>query len=174
MKKLLNFIICFTVVCCCLFCLTSCGKEEKIPGLYKDEYIQFNYPERWDSKYGTITVFTKPDGSNNNITVAYEAKNTYYDTLTIESYLAEMGPVYDQMGMRIINPSLAKSTNINGAYVISISYDVEAMVEEVKVTMQQTLYILTSGDRTYTVTFTERVNDDDKVTALYNSLKILK
>lgn len=186
MKRKISFILALILA---LACLVSCGDTGNtsttatsatttattaivIPAScqkYSDGYISFAYPKAWTKTNGSVTILTDPSGSGNNITVVYENKNTYYDTLTLATFNSQMKPSYEAMGMQISGASVTRKT-FNGENVLVISYSARVQSRNVK----QTQYVLHSGARTYTVTVSEFANDGTLTQNVTGTLDALK
>lgn len=173
MKRYLSLVLAALMLVACLS-LTACdllSKKPAIPEGYK-EYnngeISFAYPDDWKMTDGSTVILVNSTGVGNNITVVYEAKNTVYDTITVEEFEAQMKPAYQAMGMSIKDTAIEQTKNECGTQMTKISLTTTSAAA--KVTMTQTMYITHVGDRTYTVTVTEVSNDDALVDTVFNTL----
>ena len=153
----------------------STSKETTAPAIpdgyqaYNDGYIYFVYPGTWSKNSGSVVTLGKANESN-NITVVYEDKTDYYEKMTTAIFKSEMKPVYESMGMTLSGEKVEQTTNNSGTKITKVSYT--AIVNGVS--MQQTAYALTVGNRTYTVTVTEVTPDTELVNNVFNSLAKLK
>lgn len=120
--------------------------------LYSDGII-FAYPEEWTENSNGIIA--SPNGQK-NITVVYEDATTMYDGLSADQFLAMFSPAYEQLGWSMANVT-AKVETSNG---LSINvYSFETTLPQPSATMIQTVFIVTIGERTYSVTLTENAVD---------------
>ena len=136
--------------------------------LYDNGNISFAYPDDWTITDGSTVLITA--GAGNNITVVYEAKTNMYEDMTMDDFNEMFVPAYEAMGMTVSNASVNSTTNDNDVKITKISYKATAS----GVTMKQTLYITTAGQRTYTVTVTETTNDATLVKNVFDTLTIVK
>ncbi len=150
--------------------LAACGgeKEEKIEipegyTVYENDALSFAYPEEWTKTDGSTVTLTGKNG--NNITVVYEAKTDAYEKWTTESYKTDMIPIYEGMGFTIKNPKV-EQTETNGLKITKITHTATMGGK----TMDQTQYVATIGDSTYTVTVTEVESDDALVQNVFDTL----
>ncbi len=164
MKKIVSLIL-VCVLTLCLLC--ACGDEKSgIPEgytLYENDDISFAYPEDWSKTDGSVMTLAGENG--NNVTVVYEAKTDVYEKLTTESFKTNVLPLYTQMGLTVTNPSV-EQTETNGLSVTKISQTMSVLTQE----MDQTQYITTIDDKTYTITVTEVVADDTLVQTVFDTL----
>ena len=138
--------------------------------LFSDGYIAFVYPETWSRNDGSVTILSADNG--NNITITYEAKTDYYEDMSLTKFNSELKPTYEAMGMSISDISVRHDTNRNDVRTVELSYTVTVN----EVSMEQTAFILTSGDRTYSINVTETVVSVNNalVNNVDKSLMILK
>ena len=138
--------------------------------LFSDGYIAFVYPETWSKNDGSVTILSADNG--NNITITYEAKTDYYENMSLTKFNSELKPTYEAMGMSISDISVRHNTNRNDVRTVELSYTVTVN----EVSMEQTAFILTSGDRTYSINVTETVVslNNALVNNVDKSLTILK
>ena len=138
--------------------------------LFSDGYIAFVYPETWSKNDGSVTILSADNG--NNITITYEAKTDYYENMSLTKFNSELKPTYEAMGMSISDISVRHDTNRNDVRIVRLSYTVTVN----EVSMEQTAFILTSGDRTYSINVTETVVSVNNALTnnVYKSLAILK
>ena len=136
--------------------------------VYNDGYISFAYPDTWSKENGSVVTLSKSNG--NNITVVYEDKTDYYEKMTTAIFRSDLKPVYESMGMTISGEKVEQTTNNSGTKITKVSYT--AIVNGVS--MNQTAYITTIGNRTYTVTVTEVTPDTALANNVFNSLTALK
>lgn len=183
MKRILCTLLILILIC---IGATACGSESNPPEtdlpetdqeteaptpegytIYDNGAIAFAYPEDWTITDGSAVILVNPSGVGNNITVAYEAKNDFYGSMSVSDFETHMKPLFEQMGMVISNPSVEQTKNKNGLAITKISFSNTVS----GVQMKQTMYISTSGDRTYTVTVTETTPDAVLVETVFNTLK---
>ena len=166
------------------FAMTSCGgttettteapvtTEAPLPEgytLYDNGDISFAYPEKLSKTDGSTVILS--DGTNgNNITVVYEDKTDYYEKMTTSDYATDLRPAFSSMGMTIKGYSVDQIKNAKGASLTKIAHT--ASVSEI--TLKQTMLIITAGEKTYTVTVTEMVNDAALVNNVLNTLSLSK
>lgn len=167
MKRTISLLL---AVVLSVFALAACGgeKEEKIEipegyTVYENDALSFAYPEDWTKTEGSMTTLTGENG--NNITVVFEDKTDTYEKWTTEDYKTDMIPVYEAMGFTIKNPAV-EQTETNGLKITKVSHTATVSGK----TMEQTQYIATIGDNTYTVTVTEVESDDALVQNVFDTL----
>ncbi len=180
MKKILCTILAIAMLFGCMLALSACDANEnstgnsessqgssegessgenqnstanpEIPAGYK-EYnngaIAFAYPDAWTMQDGS-TVILQDTTTGNNITVVYEAKTDFYESMTVDTFNSQLKPSYDAAGLSVSNVEISKTT-ANGLSVVKLSHNTTAS----GITMKQTQYISTVGDKTYVVTVTE-------------------
>lgn len=136
--------------------------------VYNDGYISFVYPDTWSKENGSVVTLSKSNG--NNITVVYEDKTDYYEKMTTAIFKTDLKPVYESMGMTISGEKVEQTSNGNGIKITKTSYS--AIMNGVS--MNQTAYVTTIGNRTYSVTVTEVTPDTALVNNVFNSLTALK
>ena len=194
MKKLICTLLILTMIFSGLFALCSCNSEEnekdtdaKITDATKDNAttkpaipkgytkfdngdISFAYPSDWKKTEGSVTQIINPTGAGNNITVVYEAKNTLYETAKESELKTLFSQSLSASGMSISNFKLSKTKNDNIQNIVKITYSASVN----SVTMKQSLFIVTVGNKTYTVTVTETNADATLVNNVFNTLTALK
>ncbi len=136
--------------------------------LYNNGDLSFAYPEAF-TKTDASTVLLSDTANGNNITVVYEAKTDAYEGLTTEKYNEVYIPVYAEIGLTVTNATV-KQSNHNGTKLTTITQT----TNNGTVTMDQTQYVLTIGDKTYTVTVTEVVKNAELVSTVLETLTVLK
>ena len=136
---------------------------------YNNGNITFAYPKSWGRTDGSVVILKPSGASGNNITVAYENKNTMYDTMTTAIFNRDIKPVYEAMGLAISSASV-EHKNTNGENVTVVSYTAKVQGQS----MKQTQFILHCGTRTYTVTVTEVTSDAALVQNVFNTLDVSK
>lgn len=173
MRKISCIALAALLVLGSMLALASCGaKAPEIPEgyqVYENQGLSFAYPEDWTKTDGSTVILINPTGIGNNITVVYEGKTDMYAEMTAESFDELMRPTYEAMGMTLSNVTVNQKTS-NGLDVTEINYTAKVM----GVTMEQTAFITTIGDRTYTVTVTETTQDDTLVSNVFNTLYEVK
>ncbi len=174
MKKTVCMLLTCVIVLGLVFVMNACGSEEKkeieIPegyAVYENGDISFAYPEDWAKTDGSTVTLTAKNG--NNVTVVYEDKNDEYAKMTTESYQSEMIPFYEQMGLTISNAKV-EQTSTNGLAVTKVTHTLGMNGTK----MEQTQYIVTVGERTYTITVTEVKSDDALVKNVFETLCEIK
>lgn len=173
MKKFLCALFAALLTVCSAFALCACNSDPAqtttaaptkqppvIPegyALYSDGTIAFSYPGNWSKTVqGNITVLTNPTGQGNNITVTYEPKTDMYATMTAQDFTDVIKPTYDALGLEISGVSVTQTTN--DFYEIAITR-ISFTTKAGTVSMAQTLFIHTFGERTYSVSVTEATSD---------------
>lgn len=136
--------------------------------LYNDGYVVFAYPASWAKQDGSVVIL-QGDGGN-NITSAYETKTDYYVNLTAEGFIADMKPLYESMGLVTSNEAVTQTVNSKGVAITNITYD--ATMSGVPFT--QCVYIVNSGDRTYSITVSIFEEDEALLSNVFESLTVLK
>ncbi|MBQ8236196.1 MAG: hypothetical protein IJZ37_05910 [Clostridia bacterium] len=136
--------------------------------LYDNGDISFAYPEAFTKTDGSNVILTDTT-NNNNITVVYEAKTNAYEDLTTEKYNEVYIPVYAEMGLTVTNATVAHKEH-NGIKLTTITQTTKTE----SVSMDQTQYVLTVGEKTYTVTVTEVVKNAELVSTVLETLTVLK
>lgn len=138
--------------------------------LYDNGDISFAYPDDWNRTDGSTVMLMNPTGAGNNITVVYEAKTDMYEKMSVTEFNAQMKPAFEAMGMTITNVAINHSENGNGLDITKISLN----NSYANVNMKQTMYIMTVGQRTYTVTVTEATSDAALVKNVFDTLTLVK
>ena len=137
--------------------------------LFDNGDISFAYPESLTKTDGSTVILS--DGTNgNNITVVYEAKTNYYEKMTATDYANDLRPAFSAMGMTIKGYSVNQIKNAKGTSITKIAHT--ASVSDI--TLKQTMLVITAGEKTYTVTVTEMVNDSALVNNVLNTLGLTK
>ncbi len=138
--------------------------------LYDNGDISFAYPESFIKQEGSTVILV--DGTNgNNITVVYEAKTDLYAKMDNDDYVELFKPLFDAMEMTVTNYAVEQiSKNATGISLTKITHTASTQGK----TMEQTMLITTVGNKTYTVTVTEVVNNDVFVNNVLNSLGLSK
>lgn len=164
--------------------MTSCGgntetttqapdtTEAPLPAgytLYDNGDISFAYPEKLSKTDGSTVILTDMT-TGNNITVVYEAKTDMYAKMDNNDYAEQFKPMFEAMGMTIAKYNVEQIKNEKGSSLTKVTHT--ASVEGIS--MDQTMLITTVGNKTYTVTVTEVVNDDAFVNNVLNSLGLAK
>ena len=187
MKRLLAAILALVLVCMGAFALSACNTEDEaeasetkvepkpapVPEGYK-EYnngdISFAYPDSWTLTDSSTVLITETADGGNNITVAYEATNGVYKDITKEKYVELVKPTLDAMGMKVSNVCITQTKNEYDQGITKINQTMTVA----SISMTQTLYILNSNGRTYTVTVTEVKKDATLVNNVFDTLVALK
>ena len=183
MKKLICMLLALMMVLTMAVSFASCGEGEDgkenteneegktenedeviIPAgytVYKNGSISFAYPENWEKSTDDIIM----DENGNTINVVTEDKTDLYDNLTKEEYEETYVPVYTEMGMTVTDVSV-EHIQTNGLKVVKVAYDLSVQ----GVSMKQTQYVTTAGEKTYTVTITLVSNVYGLVENVFNTL----
>ena len=185
MKKLLITLTVMLLLVFALFVMNACGNTAETTATttettteapvtdapiptgytkYDNGDITFAYPKDWTKQSGSTTVLAGTNG--NNITIAYEEKNPYYASMTLSDFNNELKPALESMGLTISNAAVSQTKNAADLAITKISY--KATVAGVS--MKQTLYITTVGNKTYTVTVTEVQTDETLLKTVFNTL----
>lgn len=177
MKRLLCTLLTLAMLLTGVLALCSCNngakKEAVIPAGYTkfdNGDISFAYPDSWKKNEGSITQLINESGVGNNITVAYEAKTDLYEKSSATELEQLMSQGLASLGMSISNFKVAQTKNDFAPKITKISMNTTAG----SVSMTQTQFIVTVGDRTYTVTVTETSADQQLVDNVFNTLTALK
>lgn len=136
--------------------------------LYDNGYISFAYPSDWTITDG-VTVILMGTQSTNNITVAYEAKTDMYENWTHDEYVAFFEEVYASMNAPISNTKIEQIKK-GDMHITVLALDTVVN----GIAMTQTAYVVTTSNRTYSVTVTEVVSDPELKTNVFESLTTLK
>ena len=138
--------------------------------LYDNGDISFAYPESFVKTDGSTVILTDMT-TGNNITVVYEAKTDMYETLDNNGYKTMFKPIFEAMDMTVTNYAVEQiAKNATGISLTKITHTASTQGK----TMEQTMLITTVGNKTYTVTVTEVVNNDALVNNVLNSLRLAK
>jgi len=138
--------------------------------LYDNGDISFAYPEKLSKTDGSTVILTDMT-TGNNITVVYEGKNDLYAKMDNDDYAELFKPMFEAMGISVSNYHVEQITkNANGISLTKITHTASTQGSS----MDQTLLITTVGNKTYTVTVTEVVNDDAFVNNVLNSFGLSK
>lgn len=138
--------------------------------LYDNGDIAFLYPEGMTKQEGSTVIIVNTTNGN-NITVVYEPKTNFYETINNEQYYNAMKPIADAAGSILKSPSVEQiKANANGISLTKMSHTLLTSGVSVK----QTIFATTVGDKTYSVTVTEMVADETLVNTVLNSLRHTK
>lgn len=160
--------------------------------MYADAYITFAYPSTWEKMelFGVVMLMDASEESaeagGNNITLVSTDKTNEYENMTAESFLASMGPDLEESGMTASAVSVQQKSK-NGTNVTVISYTLtmdmsdmfeeeaagETDADETTITMAQTMYAVSSSNKTYLLTITEVTAVAGLADTVYDSLKLL-
>lgn len=169
MKKISSIALAALLVLGSMLAFASCkANAPEIPEgyqVYENGDLSFAYPENWTKDDSSTVLLMNPTGIGNNITVVYEGKTDMYAEMTVETFDELLRPAFEAMGMTLSNVTVKQKTS-NGLDVTEINYTAKFM----GTTMEQTGFIVTVGDRTYTVTVTETTQDDTLVSNVFNTL----
>lgn len=138
--------------------------------LYNNGDISFAYPEAFSKTEDAMDVLSDLT-NDNNITVVYEEKTDIYEKMDNDEYESRFKPILETLGMTITKYNVEQlAQNASGVPLTKVTHttSVEGIV------MDQTMLILTVGDKTYTVTVTEVVSDNKLVSTVIDSLIPLK
>lgn len=195
-------ILCFLLVMSCFLAFTACreekgGENESAEGtvastetevgsgteagaetaplmrpegysLFNNGTLTFAYPHGWVVSQDTLVFIQDASGNRNNITVATEDKTDQYDDLTVESYHEMMGSIFEGYGGSIANVAVEHTVNGHGTAVIVASCDATLF----DTSMKQTQFIVTVGEKTYTITSTEVIEHAEMTQAIFDTLRI--
>ena len=138
--------------------------------LYDNGDISFAYPESLVKNDGSTVILTNVTNGN-NITVVYEAKTDMYEKMDNDGYKELFKPIFESMGISVSKYNVEQiAKNTKGISLTKVTQTVSTQGK----TMEQTMLITTVGDKTYTVTVTEVVNDDTFLNNVMNSLGLSK
>lgn len=184
MKRIVCTLLALVLVLGCMFTMAACTGDNELkpketqkqkPEIpagyteYENGTISFAYPKNWTVQDGSITILSDA-ATGNNITVVYEAKTDLYEGMTEDMFNTMLKPTLEAAGMAVSGVQINKVT-ANNLSVVKITYNaaIAGMVS-----MQQTLYIATIGESTYTVTVTEVAKDATLVATVQDTLYGLK
>jgi len=179
MKKLLCIVMAIIMLCLCSATLVACGKggdetttkkdPTPIPTSYKkfdNGDIYFGYPDMWGKvEQNGITVLVGSENTN-NITVVSEAKTSLYENMDVDEFNTLIKPQMTAQGISVSNVAISNVTNENGIKITKITLTASAQ----GITMSQTLFALSTDDKTYCVTVTEAVSDATLVNNVFETL----
>ena len=172
MKKVLCMLLIFTMVLAGAFALCSCeGKAAVIPEgyiAYENKDLSFAYPSDWTKNEGSTTILINPTGVGNNITVVYEAKTDLYEKSTEDEIEKIFSQTMNTYGFRVSDFKLSQTKN---DFVDKITKMTCTTTAENSSVMKQTMFVVTVGDRTYTITVTESTADQELVDTVFNTLE---
>lgn len=178
MKRTTALLTAALMLLCCMLAFTGCDtpKEAVIPDgyqVYSNDDISFAYPEGWTKNDGSTVMLVNEAGVGNNITVVYEAKNDFYSTMDVEDFNTSMKPALETVGATITDTVVTQTKNDLSVSITKVSYNATAANG---VSMAQTMYITTVGNRTYVITVT--VTDSDSAANLvenvFDTLNVVK
>lgn len=135
--------------------------------VYDAGNITFEYPGSWKVTEGTQVMFMDDKNAGTNMNLTAEAANPYYDILDTQTYIDAVVPIYESMDMTVTNVDVSHVENKNGVKITKIAMDMEYL----GVQMDTTQFVVTSGDKTYTITVTEVVEVDGLVERVFDSIK---
>ena len=137
--------------------------------LYDNGAISFVYPEDWDKEEESgIVMLQNAEKSANNITVVSEAKSDVYENMTVKDFNEMLKPSLEAAGMTVSGTTVQQTENGIGTKMTKIAYNVSMS----GVSMKQTLYIVTAGEKIYSVTFTEVESDANIAKNIFDTLKV--
>ena len=170
MKKIVCTLLSLLLLLGGALALVACNAASapEIPEGYQkfaDDCLSFAYPENWKKSTGSTVILTNPTGAGNNITVVYEPQTDLYKNMTAQTFIDTIKPSFDAVNMSIYGVSVTQTTS-NGQDVTKINYTASLS----GVTMEQTVFVITVDDRTYSVTVTETAQDDALVDTVFNTL----
>ena len=166
MKKIICTALVSVMLLGCVLAFAACGGVDVPDGytLYENNNdISFAYPEDWTVQEGSVVVIKSKTG--NNITLAYEPKTDMYDDMTVSTFNTTLKPMLENAGMSVSEVSVEHKTT-NGLDVVEISYKAKMSGQ----TMDQTLFVVTVGERTYSISVTEVTADSELVQNVFNTI----
>lgn len=135
--------------------------------LYSDGIV-FAYPEEWTvTSSGAMTQIVAPNGQS-NLVVTWETATNAYDTLSAAEFEAAMQPTYSALGMSMSNVTVRTETS-NGLSVRVFKFNTTVIAQSA--TMTQTLFVVTVGDRTYSVALSENTPDETVTDTILATLR---
>lgn len=134
---------------------------------YNNQAIVFDYPNTMiETDLDGMECLSAANG--NSIGITSEAKNNYYATMTVERFKKDMKPIFEPRGIAILDASVERKKNANGIWLTVINCTTQHMNSTIK----NTLFIITVGYETYTVTVVEVVDDATLAETVFNTLNI--
>lgn len=187
MKKLLCMLLILTMILMGTLAVCSCEEksddtneaskskshkgEAVIPEgyiAYKNDDLSFAYPSDWTKNDGSVTMLMNSTGAGNNITVVYEAKTDLYEKSTEEELKAIFAQAMNAYGFSVSDFKLSQTKN---DFVDKITKMTCTTTSTNTTTMRQTMFVVTVGNRTYTITVTESTADQELVDTVFNTLE---
>lgn len=130
--------------------------------------IVFAYPEEWAvATSNGYTQITSPNQLSNIVVNPIE-KTTLYDNLTAQQFTDIMSESLSNEGMTMSDVT-ANTVTSNGLSVNIYSYN--ATVAAYNVSMAQTLFVVTVGETTYSITLTEMTADADVANTIITTIR---
>ena len=159
---------------CAVLMLSACGPAKVvIPEgyqVFENGDISFAYPEGWNMTDGSTVILVNETGIGNNITVVYEQKTDMYAKMDTAAFEAQLVPAFETMGLSISNSQVTQTENDGGVSMTKITFNSSVA----GASMVQTLYILSTETRTYTVTVTEVTKDSELVATVFDTLRFVE
>ena len=173
MKKLLCMLLIIAMILMGAFAICSCDKKSAVipEGYtkYENDDLSFAYPSDWTRNDGSATMLVNSTGAGNNITVVYEAKTDLYETSTEAELKAIFAQAMNAYGFSVSDFKLSQTKN---DFVDKITKMTCTTTAANTAAMRQTMFVVTVGDRTYTITVTESTADQELVDTVFNTLEI--
>lgn len=134
--------------------------------VYNNNSISFVYPEHFVKQGDKTTVILQDEKTGNNVTVTAEKMTNEYFQMDRNDYKETLKPAFEAAGMRIGDYSVAQVKNEKGVAIAKIWHKITLNGQS----MYQTMLVVNSNNKTYTVTITEIVPDSELVNNVFESL----
>lgn len=123
--------------------------------IFTKETLSFAYPATWTESAEDLLLMD-PTNNGNNITIVVTAEDDSHYQWDMNYFNSQYKPMIEAMGLSVSNANLEQKKNNNGIDITKISYTATYM----GVSMLQTQYMVTIGEKTYAITVTERQTDE--------------
>ena len=170
MKMIVRALLALLLVLGVALSLAACSSTPppEIPEgfqVFEDGYLSFAFPNSWEKTGASTVILTPPEGKGNNVTVVYEEKTDLYENMTVDDFNKTVKPSFDAVDMAVTDVTVEQTTS-NGQNVTKLNYSASLS----DVSMEQTTFVITIRDRTYSVTVTEINQDDLLVRTVFDTL----
>lgn len=137
--------------------------------VYIDGSISFEYPKGFTSGEQGGVKLLQDITTGNNITIASEAKNNVYHEMTDAIFNTTLKAQLESMGMTVTDYIHEVETNEKGEEIAILSFTNKYS----GITMKQVLFAVNTSNKTYIVTVTEVIEDEDLVKLVFDTLDAL-
>ena len=137
--------------------------------VYTDGSISFEYPKGFTSGEQGGVKLVQDITTGNNITIASGAKENLYHEMTEATFNTTLKAQLESMGMTITDFMHEVDTNEKGEEIAILAFTNTYSGR----TMKQILFAVNTSDKTYIVTVTEVVEDEDLVKLVFDTLDAL-